>query len=920
MRPLKLTICGFGPYAGTQELDFETLGNGGLYLITGNTGAGKTTIFDAITFALFGEASGDSREPSMLRSKYAKPEDPTFVELLFTHGGKEYLVRRNPDYQRAKKSGTGFTKQSADAALTLPDGEAITKLKDVNQKIREIIGLNREQFSQVAMISQGDFRKLLLADTTQRQKIFRDIFGTSLYVKLQEQLKKVSADVKHQWEQADLSRQQYISGILCHEDSSLFSDVRKAKGGALPTAEVSALLENLLLEDRTKQSRLSTQLSELDKQIEAVVAQLTRAAAYQSAKSALTEKEAQEAAKSDELEHLSAALSAARETEPEQEFIRKQITALELTLSSYDELDEKHRQLTTKEDSLKALAAAQLSARESISALALEITQTKAERKDLEAASIEKEQLNSRYRMLAERRSLFRSLVEQLHALDEERAKLEALQEDYRKASQKSTALLQEYENKNRAFLDEQAGIIAATLTDGVPCPVCGSSHHPKLAILSKNAPTEAEVTAAKEACDEAQKKAAQASSDASKQNGIVSTNEQNILNQIAELLSSTSIENARDAALVQESELTCELAALEEQLISTEAKEKRRAELERLIPERENALTQAEQNLAEANEQSAALKASIAELNRQLLELRAKLTYPDKVSALAECSTLEHKLSVLKNTLDEAQKQYASCKEEQAGLRSAIEQLRTQLTEETEVNTEALEILKSDLSDQKASLDKQLKDIHARLQANSTAQKNISAKAAEMEQLESRHQWTKALSDTANGMVSDKDKITLETYIQTTYFERILERANLRLRNMSGGQYDLKRREVASNLRSQSGLELDIIDHVNATERSVNTLSGGEAFLASLSLALGLSDEVQMSAGIRLDTLFVDEGFGSLDSEALNKAYRALAGLTEGNRLVGIISHVTELKERIDRQIVVTKERSGGSKAEIIV
>ena len=187
------------------------------------------------------------------------------------------------------------------------------------------------------------------------------------------------------------------------------------------------------------------------------------------------------------------------------------------------------------------------------------------------------------------------------------------------------------------------------------------------------------------------------------------------------------------------------------------------------------------------------------------------------------------------------------------------------------------------------------------------------------MEDLESRYAWMKALSDTANGNITGKDKIMLETYIQTTYFDRILERANVRLRKMSGGQYDLKRRAEADNKKSQSGLELDIIDHINATERSVNTLSGGEAFLASLALALGLSDEVQMATGIRLDTLFVDEGFGSLDSEALSKAYLTLAGLTEGNRLVGIISHVAELKEKIDRQIVVKKELSGGSRATII-
>ena len=230
------------------------------------------------------------------------------------------------------------------------------------------------------------------------------------------------------------------------------------------------------------------------------------------------------------------------------------------------------------------------------------------------------------------------------------------------------------------------------------------------------------------------------------------------------------------------------------------------------------------------------------------------------------------------------------------------------------------LEAEKQQLTEEKNGIIEAQKVIHARITANSTAHRNISAKETEMTALEQKHAWMKALSDTANGNLSGKDKIMLETYIQTTYFDRILQRANIRLQKMSGGQYDLKRRRAAANKQSQSGLELDIVDHINTTERSVNTLSGGEAFLASLALALGLSDEVQMSTGIRLDTLFVDEGFGSLDSEALSKAYNTLAGLTEGNRLVGIISHVAELKERIDKQIVVTKNKSGGSKAEIHV
>ena len=266
------------------------------------------------------------------------------------------------------------------------------------------------------------------------------------------------------------------------------------------------------------------------------------------------------------------------------------------------------------------------------------------------------------------------------------------------------------------------------------------------------------------------------------------------------------------------------------------------------------------------------------------------------------------------------AETRYSTCKESLTAIRAAAEQLRKQLEEDPGLDEAGLQQTRQELMQQKNAISKEQKDVHARLSANSSAQKNIALKAKAVEELDARYAWMKALSETANGGLASKEKIMLETYIQTTFFDRILERANIRLRKMSGGQYDLKRRRSAANMRGQSGLELDIIDHINTTERSVNTLSGGEAFLASLALALGLSDEVQMSTGIRLDTLFVDEGFGSLDSDALAKAYHTLAGLTEGNRLVGIISHVTELKERIDRQILVTKEKTGGSSAVIRV
>ncbi|MBR4869848.1 MAG: SMC family ATPase, partial [Oscillospiraceae bacterium] len=291
-----------------------------------------------------------------------------------------------------------------------------------------------------------------------------------------------------------------------------------------------------------------------------------------------------------------------------------------------------------------------------------------------------------------------------------------------------------------------------------------------------------------------------------------------------------------------------------------------------------------------------------------------------DKAAVLAEKDVLAKKQSAMKLALAAAEEKHNTCKEQLAGLRAAMEQLKTQLEESCGEDVDALREKKQELGEKKTAAGTVIKNIHARMNINCGAQENIGRKEKEVEVLESRYTWMKALSDTANGAVSGKEKIMLETYIQTTYFDRILERANLRLRKMSGGQYDLEHRQTADNKRAQSGLDLDIIDHVNSTRRSVNTLSGGEAFLASLALALGLSDEVQMSTGIHLDTLFVDEGFGSLDSESLSKAYLTLAGLTEGNRLVGIISHVAELKEKIDKQIIVKKDRSGGSRASISV
>ena len=344
-----------------------------------------------------------------------------------------------------------------------------------------------------------------------------------------------------------------------------------------------------------------------------------------------------------------------------------------------------------------------------------------------------------------------------------------------------------------------------------------------------------------------------------------------------------------------------------------------RKNALDALIPKKGADLAAAEAQLTAAKEQIAELSAELGRLSGQIDQLREKLTIPDKTAAKAKQAALQSQLTALKTALNGAEGTVKTWNEKLAGTRATIVQLRKQLEEGAGEDAAGLKATQQELTGRQTAATDKLTLVVTRISTNKTLRDNLTKRSEVLEKLDIRHGWLEALSNTANGKVPDKEKIMLETYIQTTYFDRILRRANIRLQKMSGGQYDLKRR-LPESKQSQGGLELDIVDHINTTERSVNTLSGGEAFLASLALALGLSDEIQMSTGIRLDTLFVDEGFGSLDSESLSKAYSTLAGLTDGKRLVGIISHVTELKERIDKQIVVTKNKTGDSTATIVV
>ena len=920
MRPITLTMSAFGPYAGKTVIELDKLGTNGLYLITGDTGAGKTTIFDAITYALYGEASGNTRDVNMFRSKYAEPSTPTEVELTFEYAQKIYTVKRNPEYDRPKARGEGYTTEKANAELHYPDGRVVTKLKEVNKAIVDIMGIDRSQFTQIAMIAQGDFLKLLLASTEDRKKIFQKIFRTQCYYQLQERLKQQTGDLAKDYGKIGDSIRQYINGIACHPDDVLKLEVDKAKKGELKNTEAVQLVEKLIDQDAAAQQKVLERIGELDKQKQKIAAQLAVA------ENRKTTEEKQEKAKENlaletqRQKTLETEKNEAAAHQPEVQKAVEAIAKLEAQLPEYAEMQKKQTERTDLQKALKELAQKIQTEEEAEQKLARSIAEFKAEQASLQNAGAAQAAQKAEKNRLAEQQKDLEALKKEYAAYQKLEDKLKKAQADYAQKSEDSGQKRAEYEHKNKLYLDAQAGILAETLTEGVPCPVCGSLEHPHPAQKPENAPTKQELEICKAKAEETEAATQAASSKASTCIGQVDAGRKTLQARGQKLLGTDAIEEMERLCSEKKQQTAAALQKAEQQLKEIEKQLGRKAALDQLIPQKEDELDQCKNRRVGYGTQQAGDGAKLQAAEKRLKELAEKLSYPSEAEANQALQKLREKKQAWEKDIQETQKAHDECEKNLAALKGTLEGYEKTLQGMEKVDVQAVLAAQAEADQQKAAWQAQKNEIGGRLAVNGPILENLRPQISQMEETEKRLQCVQALSDTANGRLSGKEKIMLETYIQMTFFDRIIRRANVRLMVMSGGQYELKRRVNAENNRSQAGLELDVIDHYNGSERSVKTLSGGESFKASLALALGLSDEIQSSAGgIRLDTMFVDEGFGSLDEESLEQAVNALVGLTQGNRLVGIISHVSELKNRIDKQIVVTKEKSGGSKAEIL-
>ena len=920
MRPLRLVMSAFGPYADKTELNLATLGKSGLYLITGDTGAGKTTLFDAVTFALYGEASGDIRETSMMRSKYAQPEIDTYVEMEFEYNNKNYCINRNPEYQRPKKRGDGFTSQKADAALTYPDGRQLTGSPQVTTAVRELIGIDRSQFTQIAMIAQGDFLKLLVASTKERQEIFRQIFQTKNFETLQNQLKTEYSDFDKQYVEIQRSIKQYIDGIACKADDVLELDVQKAKSGQLPTDVVVELLGELINQDERNQEEKNTALKKIESDISGFDTALGKAEQNKKTRIELVGAQADLTLSSEVITSLKSTYEEAAKHHPEIEPLTGQIAKEQINLSQYDELDKIMTDSALKNKQLRSLQSEKTKLTELISQKIIRQNAWNEQLTALKDVEANKLRLETELERVKSRKAL----IEGVAGLVVEYSKLNTAykkkQGDYvtlQTSADKANAIFSEI---NRAFLDAQAGILSAALEDGKPCPVCGSKEHPSPAGFPEKAPTEEAVEHAAKSLDSARKKAAAASVAAAEAKGNLESRKVEIERTASEVFS--DYEGRLSEVISGElSDISLFITTLLGDIDKENLKLKDKLHIESNLPALVDELKSLSDNSAANENYIVALTTEISAISAQQKKLTEVLTFATKKDAEDNIRALSNRKKQLENNIQTAKQALDEQNALSSGLKVQIATLNQQLQNTEDINIDKLIEQKNELSSQKEAIIGNMTTTVSRIDTNRSIQNRINDHLKKSNVVELRLKWVKALSDTANGQLSGKNKIMLETYVQASYFERIIRRANVRLMVMSSGQYELKRAEDASNQRSQSGLELNVIDHYNATQRSVKSLSGGESFMASLSLALGLSDEIQSaSGGIRLDAMFVDEGFGSLDEDTLSQALKVLSTLAESNLLVGIISHVSELKERVEKQIVVKKGKNGGSRVEILV
>lgn len=923
MKPLKLTMSAFGSYAGKNVIDF-TGQQQGIFLITGDTGAGKTTIFDAITYALYNQTSGGERNGNMMRSQYARPETETYVELEFLYRGQTYRVRRNPDYKITKTLKNGKIREQKvphSVELTLPDGTVFPEKKNATDaKIIEILGLTADQFSQIVMIAQGDFLKLLYTKSDERKMIFSKLFRTDIYWKIQENLRRKSMEMDERIQENDRAFEQEKSRIIPLPESE-----------ELPLDELVERLRERLKDALKEQNLRRANVEELNKKITKYeeINKLFRS--LEKIRQTGKELEARQAESKERRQQIENARKADKVLVAEQQNLRQQqeveqsaqaIAKMTETLANDQEMFETLKTQQQEAEAKQKREAADIQKK----MLALE--QSFPSYEALQNARSEEQQAKKVWEDLGKiSEESFHKKKAGIAALKEQQKQQEQVVEQTKKNWEQTSLSASEsakhYEHMYEAFLKEQAGILAENLSAGCPCPVCGSTVHPDPAKLSDHAVTELEVEQAKKtrAAAEEKRDLAYAAFEAEK------TEKQKLAQAVEKeeadfVLAQTIAKQQRKEAEQNYVSLQKIAEQIREKLVypSLAEAKKQYAAMQKALAAAEQEIERKRQKVSELAEAMNTLKGQkLAEEENQKtakkLAAKTEKEYAKLLEKSGFVSEETYHLAILpersRSKLEREEKEYESqCLRQQSEQKLLEKQVSGKTyTDTTELN-EQLKAEKQALKE----AEKTYMELHTAYENDRSVLQNCAVYLEKGKKLESEDQVIKSLSKTANGRLSGSAKIDFETYIQRQYFKQIIHEANKRLLTMSNHQFILKLKEEANTGRkTNEGLDLSVYSLVTDSERDVKTLSGGESFLAALAMALGLSDIVERSAGaIHPDMMFIDEGFGSLDAQSRQQAIEVLGELAGDSRMVGIISHVTELKEQIDRKLVVSRTDKG--------
>ena len=1047
MRPHKLTLCAFGPYAAEQVIDFDQLDGRNLFLITGPTGAGKTTVFDAICFALFGRASSMERDGAALRSHFAAGDAETFVELEFSLGDKRYWVRRSPWQLRPKKRGSGLTESEHDAEFrAMAEGSvSISKPAAVDPKIVETLGLTYEQFRQIVMVPQGEFRKLITAGTREREDIFRKIFGTEQFLQIQNKLFDKARLLEQELKSLQGQLEQTVRRIEPADDAELAGFL-----ASLPydVAGILAGLGRLLDRDegrtaglKGEQERLAGQLQEKQKELfqaEELQRKLAAREAAAATKMQLESRKTEVEAQRQQAERARKAATVRGAEENRQEWVarrqdrqrklveatenleqaNKQLAAAETALADERQRDPQRAELQANQTRLEGLVGkvadldgrrqrlAELVRQAAVAEAALVQQQQQMEnhKQALLACQGELEQAraaSAEAPALQQRRDVAETSQAQIDKLGLALKELSGLAERFQ-ASERQLVQAEQLREKAESafelarsqFLQEQAAFLATRLQPGRPCPVCGSSDHPHPATGADDAPSESELKALEQALKTARAEAEQCKRQFDEISGerqkqqltadlllealpadlrqafvpIAAAEKLNWLRQARTTLQTELRELRQQLQRLEqlkqrEQQLATDIDGknrlteqLEQQakqlaetrselLVAVRAEQELLRRLEAELPQTvrsQSALAEAlRQNQAELQALQTALEQAVEaktsdELKRVQAETAKAAAQISLEEAAAECDRAGEKfLTALTEAgfadvadYNGARLEAAELLRLEAAITDYFEQLRSACDNFARIDAELAGAqmvetapLQQQLAELKLAMDRcgeQAAELYARQKANRENLAQLSGLKQGFDRSAAQYAIASDLSKVARG--DNNQRMSFERYILAAYFDEIVAAANLRLAKMTAGRYEMRRIDEKGKGGGQFGLELEVLDFYTGKYRHVKTLSGGEGFKASLALALGLADVVQAHAGgVAVDTMFVDEGFGTLDPESLQSAINCLIDLQRSGRLVGIISHVPELKDEIGARLEV-QTGNGGSAARFVI